>query len=155
MDTTRPSKVIRCEDYSFSGIPRREYKEGDGNFKAVCRYSLLGSGEGEEALNFHTRYFEIEPEGYSSLEYHRHPHTVVIIRGQGTVVLADQVYELNLHDVVYVAPGTIHQFLADRGEPLGFICVVDRYRDRPVVPDEEEIREQTGTGAAAGKIKKG
>lgn len=148
------SKVIRCADYTFPGIEKKEYKESSGGFKAVCRNALLGNNEGEEALNFHTRYFDIKPGGYSSLEYHRHPHTVVVIRGSGTVILGEEVKEINLHDTVYVAPNTIHQFIADRGQPLGFICVVDRYRDRPSVPNEKEIREQIGSGEAAARIKK-
>ncbi len=140
MKSSGESKVIPCSDYTFPGIERKEYKEGSGNFKAVCRYGLLGSGEGEEALNFHTRYFEIEPDGYSSLEYHRHPHTVVVIRGQGHVMLNDEEIPIDVHDVVYVAPDTIHQFRADRGDYLGFICVVDRYRDRPVTLTDEELK---------------
>jgi mannose-6-phosphate isomerase-like protein (cupin superfamily) len=34
-------------------------------------------------------------------------------------------------DCVFVAPGEPHQFRADDGEPLGFLCMVDRERDRP------------------------
>lgn len=154
MSEKNSSKVIRCADYTFPGIERREYKESSSNFKAVCRYSLLGTNEGEEALNFHTRYFEVQPGGYSSLEFHRHPHTVVIIRGNGTVILGDEVTRLNLHDIVYVSPNTIHQFQADQEEPLGFICVVDRYRDHPTVPDEEQIYDQMGNSEAAQRVKK-
>lgn len=154
MGSSRKSKVIPCSDYTFPGIERKEYKEESGYFKAVCRYGLLGSGEGEEALNFHTRFFEIEPGGYSSLEYHRHPHTVVVIRGKGSVILDEEVFELNLHDVVYVVPGAIHQFQADRNDYLGFICVVDRYRDRPATPSDEELSRRLGNSKAYKKLKK-
>ncbi|MBI2536308.1 MAG: cupin domain-containing protein, partial [Gemmatimonadetes bacterium] len=37
------------------------------------------------------------------------------------------------YDCVYVAPGTTHQFRATGTEPLGFLCMVDRVRDRPQV----------------------
>ncbi len=154
MGSSRKSKVILCSDYTFPGIEQKKYKEESGHFKAVSRFALLGSGEGEEALNFHTRYFEIEPGGYSSLEHHRHPHTVVVIRGKGSVILDEEVAELNLHDVVYVAPGTIHQFQADRDDYLGFICVVDRYRDRPEIPSDEELSHRLGTTKAHKKLKK-
>lgn len=133
------SKVIKCSDYSWNNIPRKVYKDTKQPYKAVCRYSLLGESEDEKELNFHTRYFEVQPGGYTSLEYHRHPHSVIVIRGRGTVILENEAREIGLHDVVYVAPSALHQFHADRVEPLGFICVVDRYRDRPALPDDQEV----------------
>ena len=33
---------------------------------------------------------------------------------------------------------TWHQFRADAGEAMGFLCMVNRKRDRPVLPTEEE-----------------
>jgi len=44
----------------------------------------------EEPFNFVTRYFEIQPGGYSTLERHQHPHAVVVIRGRGRVMLGDR-----------------------------------------------------------------
>lgn len=131
------SKVIHSRDFHWEGVPKKAYKTDGNTFKDISRYSLLGEGEQEQELNFQTRYFEIEPGGYSSLEYHRHPHSVVVIRGKGSLILGDEVHELNMHDVVYISPETLHQFHADRDDYLGFLCVVDRYRDRPSVPDDE------------------
>src|SRR2546427_2468983 len=51
------------------------------------RQTLLGEGTGEEPFNFVTRYFEIQPGGYSTLERHQHPHAVVVLRGRGRVTL--------------------------------------------------------------------
>ncbi len=34
---------------------------------------------------------------------------------------------------------TWHQFRATRGEPLGFLCMVDAVRDRPQLPTEEDL----------------
>jgi quercetin dioxygenase-like cupin family protein len=42
-------------------------------------------------------------------------------------------------DSVCVAPQCFHQFHADAGEVLGFLCVVSRERDRPVLPTAEEL----------------
>jgi quercetin dioxygenase-like cupin family protein len=128
------SKVIRGRQFRWQGVPLRAYKdEGEqaGRFRGVTRQTLLGEGGDEAALNFVTRYFEVAPGGFSSLELHRHPHSVVVVRGRGRVVLGGESHELEPFDVVYVAPETVHQFRADAGEPLGFLCVVDRDRDRP------------------------
>ena len=133
------SKVIKATGFRWQGIEVREYKADGAPYKDVTRQTLLGEGEGEgEAdLNFITRYFEIQPGGYSTLERHRHPHAVVVIRGRGRVALGERTYDLAPFDCVYVAPGAVHQFEASGGEPLGFLCIVDRVRDRPELATRE------------------
>jgi len=125
------SKVLKAAGFRWQGVEVREYKADGAPCKDVTRQTLLGEGEGEADLNFITRYFEIQPGGYSTLERHRHPHAVVVIRGRGRVALGDHTYDLAPFDCVYVAPGAVHQFAASGGEPLGFLCMVDRVRDRP------------------------
>ncbi|MDX1617841.1 MAG: cupin domain-containing protein [Balneolaceae bacterium] len=155
-DTNNPSKVIKCGEYEWESIPRKEYKdqEAEGCYRGVHRYTLLGEGEGEEALNFQTRYFEVEPGGYTSFEHHRHPHSVVVIRGSGEVILENELHRIGLHDVVFVAPDTPHQFHASKEEPLGFICIVDRYRDRPTLPDEAYIEQHIDSREIRGRVKR-
>jgi hypothetical protein len=36
---------------------------------------------------------------------------------------------------------TWHQFQANQGEPLGFLCLVNVDRDRPQRPDEKQVAE--------------
>lgn len=125
------SKVIRHDGFRWEGVAVREYKAQDGSFRGVTRQTILGEGDGEGDLAFVTRYFEVAPGGYSSLERHQHPHSVVVLRGRGEVRLAGATHPVRPFDCVYVAPGDIHQFRANGDEPLGFLCVVDRVRDRP------------------------
>lgn len=131
------SKVITCRDYRWHGVERAAYKAEPAPFKDVTRQTLLGEGPGEEALTFITRYFEVQPGGYTTLELHRHPHAVIVLRGRGHVVLGRNTQPIAPYDCVYVAPDTAHQFRATGDEPLGFLCVVDRVRDRPRVIEEE------------------
>jgi quercetin dioxygenase-like cupin family protein len=137
------SKVLKAGGGGWSGVAVRKYKTDGDHFKEITRRTLMGDGEGEERLGFVTRYFEILPGGYSSLERHDHPHAVVVLRGRGRVVLDRSTHDLEPFDCVYVSPGAIHQFQATASEPLGFLCVVDRDRDRPVVvrPQEAENRD--------------
>ncbi len=128
---TQRSKVLAAREFRWP-VPLKPYKDGGELFRDVTRQTLLGEGEGEEALAFVTRYFEIADGGYSTLEHHEHPHAVVILRGRGTVQLGARSFAVGPADCVYVAPGEAHQFRADRGEALGFLCIVDRDRDRPV-----------------------
>ena len=126
------SKVIKCRDFGWEGVEGKPYQASPAApFKDVTRQNLLGEGSGERALRFITRYFEVQPGGYSTLELHRHPHAVVVLRGTGQVVLDGETHEIAPFDCVYVAPGSKHQFRATGREPLGFLCVVDRVRDRP------------------------
>lgn len=148
------SKVIKNNHFTWEGIERKPYKTDSTLFKNIDRFSLLGEAPDEHELNMQTRYFEIQPGGYSSLELHRHPHSVVIIRGCGSLVLGDEVFSIDLHDVIYVSPETVHQFLADRGDFLGFLCIVDRYRDKPAVPTDEQVKHLCGTGPAIEKLKR-
>lgn len=119
------SRVIRCDAFRWRGIEVKPYQEeGAAPFRGVTRQTLL-------ELGFVTRYFEVAPGGYSTLERHRHPHSVVVLRGTGEVVLGGERHPIAPFDCVYVAPGAVHQFRATGDEPLGFLCVVDRERDRP------------------------
>jgi quercetin dioxygenase-like cupin family protein len=147
------SKIIHQQHFHWQNLERKVYKTDSPHFKGVIRYSLLGEAEDEWELNMQTRYFEVESGGYTSLEYHRHPHSVVIIRGSGSVILGDEVHPLHCFDVVYISPETLHQFHADQGETLGFICVVDRYRDKPMLPTPEYLREAIQGSEAEKKMR--
>lgn len=148
------SKVIKSSDYRWNAVPEKEYKDEPDSHEGVSRYTLLGAEGEEQPLNFQTRYFEIKPGGYTSFEHHRHPHSVVVIRGSGSVILDDKLEEISSHDVVYVAPGTMHQFHADQGVPLGFLCIVDRKRDKPVVPGNEEVDDLIRSKEVRGKVRR-
>ena len=127
------SKVLKFAGFRWDGVAVKAYKGPDAPFKDVTRQTLLGEGPGEEPFSFVTRYFEIQPGGYSTLERHRHPHAVIVLRGSGRVLLAGRAHDLAPFDCVYVSPGVAHQFQATGPEPLGFLCTVDRERDRPEV----------------------
>ncbi len=130
------SRVIHATDDGWADVDARSYKDGDGAFLDVVRHTLLGGRSAEPDLAFEFRYFEVAPGGYSSLERHAHAHAVMIVKGRGTVRLGDQVEPVQPLDVIYVAPHEVHRFEAHDTESLGFVCVVDRERDRPEVVDE-------------------
>src|SRR5216683_1042255 len=62
------SKVLKFAGFRWDGVPVREYKTGEVPYRDVTRQTLLGENTGEEPFNFVTRYFEIQPGGYSALE---------------------------------------------------------------------------------------
>jgi quercetin dioxygenase-like cupin family protein len=133
------SKVIKHSGYRWQGVNLKEYKSRGEEFRGVIRQTVIGEGEGEEGVSFVTRYFEVEPGGHSSLERHQHPHVVIILRGRGEVRLENDVYPIEPFDCVFVAPDAVHQFRAGSSDPLGFLCVVDRERDRPQPLTEDGV----------------
>jgi mannose-6-phosphate isomerase-like protein (cupin superfamily) len=95
------------------------------------------------------RYFEIAPGGHSTLERHQHLHAVVVVRGLGQALWGSEVVDLEPFDVLRVPSGTWHQFRATRGEPLGFLCLVHRDRDRPERPGPAELEQILSVPAVA------
>jgi ribulose-bisphosphate carboxylase large chain len=121
---------LRQKGFRWEGRVETSYKPNDElPFRDVTRVELLGTNG--EAGAFDLRYFEIAPNGYSSLEQHEHVHAIIGVRGSGELVLSDQTIPLAPLDVAYVPPQAAHQLRASTEEPFGFFCIVDRHRDRP------------------------
>ena len=133
-----PPPVVKHDDYHWDGVEVLPYKEDGNIFRSVTRQVLFHGGHD---LPVELRYFEVGPEGHSTLERHEHAHLVVINRGSGEVMVKDRVFKVGLNDVVQIPPMTWHQFRATNGEPLGFLCVVSTERDRPQRPSREDAEE--------------
>jgi ribulose-bisphosphate carboxylase large chain len=124
------SKIYRHKDnFKWSGAKTEKYKQKEGGWSSIARNVLIGN-QGE-TCNFHLRYFEIEPNGYSSLESHKHEHVVICIRGKGKIRMNNKYYSLNYLDTAYVAPNIVHQLTNPYDEPFGFFCIVNAKRDKP------------------------
>lgn len=130
--------VIRhIADGRWESVPVLNYKEEGTHFSKITRQVLF---EGEPELPCQLRYFEIAPGGHSSLEHHQHLHVVFILRGEGQVLIGNEVHRVGEKDLLTIPRLAWHQFQADRGRPLGFLCLVNAERDRPSLPTEEELR---------------
>ena len=117
------------------------YKEDDrALFKSITRQVLFPDPE----LHGELRYFEVAAGGFSTLERHEHMHAVLILRGRGHCLIGSEVKSLETRDLVTVPALTWHQFRATKGEPLGFLCMVNALRDKPQLPSAR------GCGAARG-----
>mmetsp|Transcript_12880 Transcript_12880/g.24494 ORF Transcript_12880/g.24494 Transcript_12880/m.24494 type:complete len:218 (+) Transcript_12880:122-775(+) len=128
------SKILRYQSgCRWKGINTEEYKaDGTAEFKNILRTELVGKNG--ESCQFHVRYFEVGPGGYSTLEKHVHEHVVIPIRGRGVCTMSGTERQIGYGDVIYIAPSEPHQLQcpAQAQEPLGFLCIVNADRDRPV-----------------------
>lgn len=124
--------------FRWAGVELHAYKDdGGAPFKDITRQTLFRADD----LAGELRYFEIAPGGYSTLERHEHVHAVMILRGTGRCLVGGEVRAVAAFDLVGVPPMTWHQFRAGAAETLGFLCMVDRERDRPQLPTPSELAQ--------------
>lgn len=124
---------------------------GSAPFRDITRQLLFA----EPDLACELRYFEIGPGGHSTLERHDHRHAVLVLRGRGRCLVGNGIHEIGEHDLVSIDANTFHQFRADADEPLGFLCLVNRERDRPRLPDAAELAALCSDPAIAAFIRTG
>ena len=130
-----PHRAAR-DDFRWDGVEMRPYKEDErALYKAITRQVLFSDPEMAGEL----RYFEVAPGGFSTLERHEHMHAVLILRGSGHCLVGDEVKSLGTRDLVTVPPMAWHQFRATKGEPLGFLCMVNAERDKPQLPTADDL----------------
>ena len=137
MDSEQPPNFRPSQgDFRWDGVAHQPYKQdGEAPFKDISRQTLFH----DDALACELRYFEMDTNGYSTLERHEHAHAVMILRGHGHCLLGDEVVTVKPFDLVTIPSWTWHQFRATQGEPLGFLCMVNQERDRPQLPNEQEL----------------
>ncbi len=127
--------IRRFADFRWEDTDLLAYKEeGVAPLKAITRQTLFRHPE----LKGELRYFEMAPGGYSTLERHQHVHAVLILRGAGEVMLGGEVHKIATNDLVTIEPMTWHQFRANAGEAMGFLCMVNVDRDKPQLPSDTE-----------------
>ena len=145
-----PAMRPQLGECRWDSVDVLQYKqEGSAPFRDVTRQILFDDPD----LATQVRYFEIQPEGYSTLERHAHVHAVMILRGRGRCLVGDRVFEVGEHDLVHVPALAWHQFRAGADAPLGFLCVVNAARDKPQLPDETALAGLRADAAIAAFIK--
>ena len=141
-----PPSLREADNFRWAGVDVRLYKEESAApFKTVSRQTLFS----DPRLAGELRYFEVAPGGYSTLERHEHMHAVMILRGQGEVLVGGAVQKIKPHDLVTIPPWAWHQFRPAPGESLGFLCLVNAERDRPQLPTTEELAALRADAAVA------
>lgn len=137
-------------DGGWEAVSRLDYKPaGSAPFRDISRQVLFD----DPALACELRYFEIAPGGHSTLERHGHVHAVMVLRGRGSCLVGDAVTSVAPHDLVRIPPWTWHQFRAAPDAPLGFLCLVNQERDRPALPNSEDLATLRANPAVAAFIR--
>jgi quercetin dioxygenase-like cupin family protein len=135
-----------ADGFRWAEVELTRYKEdGVAPFRDVTRQTLFRRPD----LAGELRYFEVAPGGHSTLERHHHAHAVMVLRGEGEVLVGTEVHPVAAFDLVTVPPTTWHQFRANATGPLGFLCMVDAERDRPELAAAEDLERLRSSPAAA------
>ena len=124
------------ENFKWDGVDTLVYKQDGSPFKDVTRQVLY---DGAYDIPCQFRYFECLPGGYSTLEYHEHTPMVMIGRGKGQVLLGDDIYDVEQGDFIEIPGNTIHQFRANKGDYIGFFCLVNKDRDKVKLLNDEQM----------------
>lgn len=90
--------------------------------QGVSMRILVGRSDG--APNFALRQFNVAAGGHTPHHSHNYEHEVVVTGGAGTVTYGEERFPLTEGDVLLVQPNVMHQFQADRGSDLTFLCLV-------------------------------
>ena len=147
-------KKFKPKKFSWAGVKPAVYADKHDHsgrqWRDTTRHIIKGKEEGGA---FDVRYFEIKPGGYTSLERHRHIHSVICVRGRGYAIVGEKVHRLESLDHIYVPPKTPHQFVNEAKGPFGFLCIVDSRRDRPQALPPSEIAALRKKTALRSKIK--
>ena len=103
-------------------IDTAEYSPVDMEGASGIRMSMM-VGASDGAPNFALRSFRVEPGGHSPRHSHDYEHEVVVVGGEGEVLLGGEYRPIKVNDVVFVPADEEHQFRAgDNG--LRFLCLV-------------------------------
>jgi mannose-6-phosphate isomerase-like protein (cupin superfamily) len=129
-------------DFRWQAVEVRPYKPDDNrgsSFRDLSRQVLFDNAD----LACQVRFFDVEAGGHTTLERHEHAHGVIILAGRGRSLVGNRVVDLRPHDLVEVGPWEWHQFRAGLDDHLGFVCIVNRDRDRPQLPTAADLDQLT------------
>ena len=106
---------INVDEIPEKGINRR-YRKG-----VSVKYLIV---EEFGAPNFELRYFELDKRSSSSFDLHPYEHEVFVLKGEGTLELEGEEYDLREGDAVLIEPNESHRLLQRGEDPFGFLCIV-------------------------------
>ena len=108
--------------FSWTGARTRKYNN------KVTETWMIGKKEGAE--NFAFRYYEIQSGGVSNKEQHPYDHGVLILQGEGEVLMGEETHSISRGDILHIPPDILHQLSNTGLEPLGFLCVIPARRQK-------------------------
>jgi quercetin dioxygenase-like cupin family protein len=122
----------------WDGMRSRKYPTST-EYAEVTENWLIGKKEGAE--NFAVRYYQVGTGGFTRKEDHPYDHGIVILHGEGEVIIGDQKTAFSQGDVIYIPPDEEHQLINTGPDTMGFICIIPAKRKKQgqIVWSDEKI----------------
>ena len=92
--------------------------------KDVSMQVLIGNEEDSPTCIM--RRFKVESGGHSPHHSHDYEHVVFVVSGKGTLFASGREHEISEGISLIVHPNEIHQFRADKGVELQFLCIIPK-----------------------------
>lgn len=133
--------LFEFNNYEWDGIKLIDYKPDDDSAPTFFNVSRQNIFESKGDINFDIRYFECGVGGFTTLEKHEHAHVVMVLRGQGKIIIGDEIKVVKPFDMVVIPSLAAHQLLNTGKEPFGFVCTVNATRDKFRLLSKDELKE--------------
>jgi quercetin dioxygenase-like cupin family protein len=98
------------------------------DYAQITENWLIGKAEG--AQNFAMRYYHVDVGGFSRKEHHPYDHGILILHGEGEVLIGTETFSFSAGDVIYIPVDEEHQLINTGTFPMGFICVIPAKRTK-------------------------
>ena len=92
--------------------------------KDISMQVLIGNEEDSPTCIM--RRFKVESGGHSPHHSHDYEHVVYVVSGRGTLFASGEEHEISEGNSLIVHPNEIHQFRADKGDELQFLCIIPK-----------------------------
>lgn len=87
-------------------------------------------GKAEKAGNFAMRYYRVGPKGFTRKEHHAYDHGILILHGEGEVLIGEEKRAFSQGDVIYIPPDVEHQLTNTGDSAMGFVCIIPAKRKK-------------------------
>jgi quercetin dioxygenase-like cupin family protein len=112
--------------FTWDGTRTRMYQNTGTN--QVSETWMIGKKDA--AQNFAFRYYQLSPGSHSKEEQHPYDHGILVLQGQGEVLLGEEKLPIARGDIIYIPPDLLHQLTNTGQRPLGFLCVIPARREK-------------------------
>jgi quercetin dioxygenase-like cupin family protein len=96
--------------------------------KGVIKKVLISPAQGWDG--YVMRQFQLCEGGYTPKHEHSWPHIVYILKGQGSLLLDGQDYDMSTGSFVFIPGDKAHKFTNTGKEDFKFICIVPEEGDQ-------------------------
>jgi quercetin dioxygenase-like cupin family protein len=90
----------------------------------------------QEGPNFAMRKYCMQSGGGIPRHTNTVEHEQYVLRGEATITLGDETYQVKPGDVVLIPEGVVHSYQNTGAEPFEFLCIIPNKEDKITMVNE-------------------